>query len=552
MEGSEKAGHRTPWEPMALALALPIGAFDGAAVGAAVDQVGWYLHDNTSWFRWNTMGALWAAIGAVIGLAVAGWLVTRRGTPLRPIYWYATRLAWLRSAVLAAAIRATVDVDMVELVASVTLAVALTVGYFVEGNALFRLAVDRFRLFATLAGALLGALAGAVVNSPGWLIGGWAWTAGGGVLGALAGLLLWGARPPAYGQRLRIPERAAPAVFLAPALLFVSIALLIPTLRTIYLSFFGSDSENHVGLNNYRAIRDDSGIIDFGGWGDLVGSNLFLAGGLIALAAILFTLLRGTVTGRGVDITAPLPTFSLTTSAALILLAAVSAFGGVLWNNIFWIVFVTGFATLIGLVIAVLADRARGESMAKSLIFMPMAISFVGASIIWRFIYAENSDYGLLNAGVVNLGGDPQLWIQDRPWNTMFLIAIMIWIQTGFAMVIFSAAIKGVPEELREAARIDGASEMDTFWRVTLPHIRATVVVVVTTLIVTVLKIYDLVQVMTGGRFGTNVIANQMFDEVFQFRDFGRGSALATLLFLGVVPLMILNVRRVRQQEDVR
>jgi alpha-glucoside transport system permease protein len=223
----------------------------------------------------------------------------------------------------------------------------------------------------------------------------------------------------------------------------------------------------------------------------------------------------------------------------------------VIWNNLFWVFFVTGFSTVAGLAIAALADHARGENLAKAIIFMPMAISFVGASVIWRFVYAftpaSNDQIGLLNAAWVGLGGEPQTWIQTQPWNSLFLIAIMIWIQTGFAMVLLSAAIKGVPTELTEAALVDGATRAQVFWRITLPQIRATLGVVIITLIIVVLKIYDIVKVMTSGRFRTNVLANDMFDVAFTDRNRGLGAALAVLIFAGVIPLMIVNILRTRR-----
>jgi alpha-glucoside transport system permease protein len=244
---------------------------------------------------------------------------------------------------------------------------------------------------------------------------------------------------------------------------------------------------------------------------------------------------------------------SLTTTAGLVMLAMMGALTGVLWNNFFWIVLATGFCTIIGLAIAVLADRAKGENIAKSLVFMPMAISFVGASVIWRFVYAwtPTDPIGVLNGVWTAQGGEQQNWILTPPWNDLWLIVIMIWIQTGFAMVVLSAAIKGVPSELLEAARVDGASEGQTFWRITLPQIRSTLAVVITTLIVTVLKIYDIVRVMTNGENDTNVVANRMFTELFTNRDTGMASALAVLLLAAVVPLMIVNVRRLRRAEEV-
>jgi alpha-glucoside transport system permease protein len=268
--------------------------------------------------------------------------------------------------------------------------------------------------------------------------------------------------------------------------------------------------------------------------------------------ALLLVALRGTSSRRGIDMSAPLPVISLTGTAILVLLAMVGSLHGVIWNNVFWIAFVTALSTIFGLTIAVLADRSRGETVAKALIFMPMAISFVGASIIWRFVYfwsASGDQIGLLNAIWVGLGGTAQTWIGTRPWNDLFLIAIMIWIQTGFAMVVLSSAIKGVPTELLEAARVDGASEGQTFWRITVPHIRSTIAVVVTTLVITVLKVYDIVKVMTDGEFDTNVIANQMFNQAFLNNDYGLGSALAVVLFIAVVPIMVVNVRRLRQAE---
>jgi alpha-glucoside transport system permease protein len=263
-------------------------------------------------------------------------------------------------------------------------------------------------------------------------------------------------------------------------------------------------------------------------------------------------LVRARSASREVDLGAPGPVLSMGTAAVLVVLAAVGSLRSVLWNNIYWVVLVTGVSTALGLAIAVLADRARGESVAKSLIFMPMAISFVGASVIWRFVYAfvpaGGDQIGILNGVWVAAGGDPQAWIQQVPWNTLFLIAIMIWIQTGFAMVVLSAAIKAVPVELTEAARVDGANDGQIFWRITVPQVRSTIAVVVTTLIITVLKVYDIVKVMTNGEFGTNVLANQMFDEAFINRNLGRGSALAVLLFVAVMPLMVLNVVRNRRE----
>ena len=423
---------------------------------------------------------------------------------------------------------------------SVVIAVGVTVGAFVLLNALVDQAPRRFWLFATVSGALVGALVGAAANSGGWFIGGSLWPWGGALVGAALGGLVWARRPPPIERRRRIPDRLRPAIFLAPALLFLGVTLVIPTIRTIYLSFRSRRGEEFVGLDNYDGVFGDGNIFTTEGLGGILTSRLFLIGAVVAVLAVGVTAWRGLSTRRGVDLSAPVPFSGLAVAGVLVALAGVGSLTGVIWNNVFWVLFVTVGATGLGLAIAVLADRSKGESLAKSLIFMPMAISFVGASVIWRFVYAftpaGRDQIGLLNAAWVGLGGEPQAWIQQRPWNTMFLIVIMIWIQTGFAMVVLSAAIKAVPTELQ------------TFWRITVPHIRTTIGVVVVTLIIVVLKIYDIVKVMTNGEFGTNVVANEMFDAAFRNRDLGRGSALAALIFLAVVPLMIINVRRIRRE----
>jgi ABC-type sugar transport system permease subunit len=444
--------------------------------------------------------------------------------------------------------------QLVGMLVGVVAVTAATIGVFVGANLLADQAPKRFTLFATLAGALVGAFVGVVANSGGWFLGGPLWPLGGAALGALLGGLVWARRPPPQERRWRIAERLRPAIFLFPALAFLTVTLVVPTIRTVVLSFRDRRAEESVGTQNYRSIFGDSSLFNVENAGAILTSRLFLVGVVIALVALALVIWRGVSTRRGVDLSARAAVISLTTAAVLVLLAAMSALRGVVWNNVFWVVFVTGLATVFGLAIAVLADRAKGESLAKTLIFMPMAISFVGASIIWRFVYAYTpageSQIGLLNGVWVGLGGDPQLWVQDRPWNTLFLIVIMIWIQTGFAMVVLSAAIKGVPTELLEASRVDGASEAQTFWRVTVPHIRTTIAVVVTTLVITVLKVYDIVKVMTNGEFGSSVIANEMFTTAFIDRNRGLGAALAVLLFVAVVPLMVVNMRRVRRGEQ--
>src|SRR5206468_1786720 len=211
---------------------------------------------------------------------------------------------------------------------------------------------------------------------------------------------------------------------------------------------------------------------------------------------------------------------------------------------------VTGLCVIFGLLIAVLADRSRFETVAKALIFLPMAISFVGAGVIWKFIYEyapkDAPQIGLLNAVVVGLGGQPQTWIASPPWNTLFLIIVLVWMQTGFAMVIFSAALKGVPEELLEAARLDGASEVQSFFRVIVPYIQGTIITVTTTIAIFTLKIFDVVRVMTGGQFDTEVVATQFYRQFFTNRNFGYGAAIAIVLFIAVIPVIMYNLRQLR------
>ncbi len=228
-------------------------------------------------------------------------------------------------------------------------------------------------------------------------------------------------------------------------------------------------------------------------------------------------------------------------------------------NSLLWVIIVPAAAVVIGLTFATLADRLsrRAESTTKSLIFLPMAISFVVASVVWAFIYhfrpeGFGEQIGLLNGLMEAFGGDPRNWLSMQPWNNLFLMVILVWLQTGFAMVILSSAVKSVPEELLEAARIDGASEWQAFRQVVLPSISSTVVVVWTTTVITVWKVFDLVYVMTGGRDGTQVVASQMVQEFFDFSNNGIGAALAVVLFIAVIPILIINIRRFRAQEAMR
>jgi alpha-glucoside transport system permease protein len=288
-------------------------------------------------------------------------------------------------------------------------------------------------------------------------------------------------------------ESVRPWVFVGPALAILTIYLVYPAINTTVLSFKDARGRDFVGFDNFRHIFTDSSSL---------------------------TSLR---------------------------------------NSVLWIIVVPFFAVAIGLTFATLADKLgkRTENAAKSIIFMPMAISMVGASIVWLFVYSFRppgfgEQIGILNGIWTGLGREPVNWLLTEPWNNLFLMVILVWLQTGFAMVILSAAIKAVPEDIIEAARIDGASEFQVFWRVTFPTIASTVVVVATTITITVWKVFDIVFVMTGGRFGTSVVAERMVTEFFTFRNTGRGAAFAVILFIAVIPIMAINVRRFRIQEELR
>lgn len=223
-------------------------------------------------------------------------------------------------------------------------------------------------------------------------------------------------------------------------------------------------------------------------------------------------------------------------------------------NNLLWMIFGTFFSVAIGLLVAVLADRSRFENIYKAIIFLPMAISFVGAGVIWKFVYAYAGtgvgiqEVGVLNAIVIALGGKAQPWLTLPPWNNFLLIIIMVWLQTGFAMVIISSAIKGIPAELLEAARVDGANEFHVFFSITIPSIAGTLITVTTTIIIFSLKLFDVVRVMTGGNFGTNVIANEFYLERFTYGQAGRASAIAIVLLILTIPVMIYNLRQFQER----
>ena len=225
-------------------------------------------------------------------------------------------------------------------------------------------------------------------------------------------------------------------------------------------------------------------------------------------------------------------------------------------NNLGWLLIVPTLSTFFGLVIANLTDRIWWGSIAKSIIFMPMAISFVGAGVIWKFIYdyrgPGDQQIGLLNAIMVSLGIEPQAWLTIPIWNNLFLMAIMIWIQTGLALVIFSAALRGIPKETLEAARIDGASEFRIFWSIIIPFLEQTILVIWTIITILVLKVFDIIYAMTNGEWQTGVLANLMYDWMFRGGgDSGRGSVLAIVIMIGVVPILAWNLHKHRQEQKI-
>ncbi|HUR22959.1 MAG TPA: sugar ABC transporter permease [Acidimicrobiales bacterium] len=312
-----------------------------------------------------------------------------------------------------------------------------------------------------------------------------------GVLGVF--FLFWSMNRVVEWLPARFRESARPYVFVGPALVILSVFLIYPVINTVLISFKDAQSQHFVGTENYRFVFTDDSML------------------------------------RAIR------------------------------NTAGWIVLVPLVAVSIGLVFATLADRLRrGEAVAKSLIFLPMAISFVGAAVVWRFMYSFRPDgfgtnIGLLNAIKQGLGQDPVPWLQQKPWNNLMLMVIMVWMQTGFAMIVLSAAIKAIPDEIVEAARIDGASEWRVFRHITIPTIFPTVVVVTTYMVINALKVFDIVFVMGNAEAqGTEVIAERMIRWFFIGDHNGRGAAIAVVLFLAVIPVMIWNVRRFREQESIR
>ena len=290
----------------------------------------------------------------------------------------------------------------------------------------------------------------------------------------------------------RYREGVRPYIFVGPALVILSVFLVYPVINTILLSLRDAGGESFVGLQNFAFVFTDDAML------------------------------------RAIR------------------------------NTAGWVILVPLVTVSIGLAFATLADRLRrGEAVAKSLIFLPMAISFAGASVTWRLIYSFRpegfgTNIGLLNGVMLGLGQEPVSWIDAQPWNNLFLMVILVWMQTGFSMVVLSAAIKAIPDEIIEAARIDGASELQVFRRIIVPTILPTIAVVATYMVINSLKVFDIIFVMTGGNFGTEVIAERMIRWFFISNHDGRGAAIAVVLFAAIVPVMVWNIRRFREQETMR
>ncbi len=540
--------------------------------------------------------------------------------------------------------------------------------------------------------ALIGAAIGFSYGA--WGGGEWTGAGSGRWIGMIVPMVLLGLAIAWNGSRgpkamAEFDNRARATVFLGPALLFLFGSLIVPAITTFLLSLRGRDSVDYVGFENYNELFTSDQSFDFSEWSALFTSRLFWIAFVLAVAAIVIGLVTNIRRNGEPGFERNPTTVGLLTVGAFILsMGALSVLRGTFFNNLWWVITVVTVATVAGLLIAVLADRSSvGENAAKTLIFMPMAISFVGASIVWRLQYQarpiSKNQTGVLNAIWVGLGKmgtgelglpggltfrpigfvifglflaaalffvvtskprldalagplillfvagflflkiglgaetgslrlfvivflvaiaaalaytavtrlqngqaataqslmfgvvvflayrflagaiggyttsaqgeivpDTVLFLTNTPFNNIFLMIILIWMQTGFAMVILSAAIKAVPQEFIEAARVDGATESQTFFNVTLPSILPTVGVVVTTMIVQVTKVYDIVKVAgQGGKFGNNVLANEMFEQSFSFGNRGLGSAVAVVMFLTVLPVMVYNIYNMQKGE---
>lgn len=299
--------------------------------------------------------------------------------------------------------------------------------------------------------------------------------------------VLFPAKGPNAGRNINRANQIRPWLFLFPAMAALGLYLAYPVVETFRLSLFDRNNGNaFVGLENYgRMLTEDK-------------------------------------------------------------------FWEAVRNNFLWLLVVPALSTAFGLLVAQLTDRIKWGNIAKSLIFMPMAISFVGAAVIFKLIYEARPEdvaqIGVLNAIVVQLGGDVVQWLTVPFWNNFLLMIVLVWIQTGFAMVILSAALRGIPEETVEAAIIDGANPFQIFFKIKIPQISGTIVVVWTTITITVLKVFDIVFAMTNGQWETQVLANYMYDKLFRANDWGMGSAAAMVIMLMVTPILVWNVYNARKE----
>lgn len=304
-----------------------------------------------------------------------------------------------------------------------------------------------------------------------------------------------------------------PWLYLLPALLIMSMFIVYPMLNTISLSF-----------------KDRSGVES------------------AATTCVAGNPCWGVFENYRIALTAEFDTRTFSTFWSSFWL---SSYG----NTLKWIVLMVSGTVGLGLVFAVLADRVKYEALAKAIIFMPMAVSFVGAGIIWKFVYdygTQQVQIGLLNSIITKLGGQPVAFLSTLHVNTFALVVVGVWIWTGFCMTILSAALKSVPDEVLEAARVDGATEWTVFWKIMVPIIMPTITVVVTTMVINVLKLFDIVYVMTGGNFSTDVIANRMYTEMYKNFHVGRGTAVAVILVVAIIPFIYFNIKRFIAQEEMR
>ncbi len=351
---------------------------------------------------------------------------------------------------------------------------------------------------------------------------------------------------------LKIKERVGHYVFIGPAIILLAFFLVYPTFNTIYTSF----TEDILKIPD--SIPEELfGVDDVLYELTAVGKNMvfdryLLNGEQFEAAKLTVINTKDETKNRTVWLFQTGDKISTFGLKNYVFAFTSNDMKIAFRNNLLWLVIGTGGSVLLGLLVATLVDRIKREALAKTFIFMPLAISLVGASVIWRFVYAwqppMREQTGVLNAIVTFFGNDPIPWIMEKPINTYALIVIMVWLQTGFCMVVLSAALKGVPNEVLESARIDGANEFQLFFRVIVPMIQGSIVTVSTTVFIAILKVFDIVYVMTSGNHETEVIANRMFVEMFQFFNFGNASALAVILLIVVIPIMALNIRNLRRQ----